>query len=74
MDYDIYFILDEIARVIKDNLYLLLLNDAYLVDLKYYCGMDVALEFTPYGDLLYFVREALLDLLNTDLYDFREIE
>lgn len=70
---EIYDMLEDIVTIIKDNLYLLLLKDDYLVDLKEYCKEDLALCFTPYGDIIYFVREAMEDLLRVGyLYDFRE--
>lgn len=75
MEYNINFILDEIEKIIRDNLSLFLLNDQYLVELKKYCKEDKDLKYTPYQKLIYFTEEALCDLINVDyLYDFRNLE
>lgn len=75
MEYNIEFIIDEIATIIKDNLLLFLFNDSSLKDLKEYCKKDFRYKYTPHEDLIYFVKEALFELINKDyLYDFRDIE
>ncbi len=75
MNYDIDFILDEITKIIRDNLSLFLLNDQYLPELKKYCKEEKNLKYTPYRKLIYFTEEALCELINVDyLYDFRDIE
>lgn len=75
MEYNIAFVIDEITNMIKDNLLLLLNKEGALSNLKKYCQNDLHLQYTPYNDLIYFVEEALAELINTDyLYDFRDIE
>lgn len=75
MEYNIEFIIDEITNVIKDNLLLLLNREDSLINLKKYCQNDLKLQYTPYNDLIYFIEEALSELIYTDyLYDFRDIE
>lgn len=75
LNYDIYFIINEITEFIRDNLLLFVINDQYLINLKKFCQQDLELKFTPYNRLVYFTEEALSDLINVDyLYDFRDIE
>lgn len=75
MEYNIQFIIDEITTIIKDNLFLLLLDDKSLKELKKYCKNDLNYKYTPYENLICFVNEALAELINKDyLYDFRDIE
>lgn len=75
MEYNIEFIINEITNIIKDNLLLLLNREDSLINLKKYCQNDLKLQYTPYNDLIYFIEEALTELINTDyLYDFRDIE
>lgn len=75
MEYNREFIINEITNIIKDNLLLLLNREDSLINLKKYCQNDLKLQYTPYNDLIYFIEEALTELINTDyLYDFRDIE
>lgn len=66
----------EINKIIMDNLDLFSFDDSKLVLLKEYCKthLNTPLQFTPSDILMSFVQEALLDLLNSNLYDFRCIE
>lgn len=75
MEYNIEFIINEITNIIKDNLLLFLNRDDTLINLKKHCHNNLRLNYTPYNDLIYFVEEALTELINTDyLYDLRDIE
>lgn len=75
MEYNIEFIINEITNIIKDNLLLLLNKENTLINLKTYCQNDLQQKYTPNNDLVYFVKEALMELINIDyLYDFRDIE
>lgn len=75
MEYNIEFIINEITNIIKDNLLLLLNKENTLINLRAYCQNDSQQQYTPYNDLIYFVKESLMELINIDyLYDFRDIE
>ena len=53
------------------------LNDSKLILLKNYCrkNIDRTITSTPSDLLIMFTREALRDLIDTEvLYDFRDIE
>lgn len=71
-------VLDEILTVIKDNLILQYnYNDEALINIKKYCynKADKKYEKLDYYTLLFFVEEALAELINcTYLYDLREME
>ncbi len=75
MEYNIDLIIEEIINLFRDNLKLFLINDNYLINLKEYCKKDLNLKYTPYNTLIYFVEEALSDLVNCKyLFDFRDLE
>ena len=67
----------EIGKIIIDNLMLFSFNDSKLILLKNYCreNIDKTITSTPSNLLMMFTREALRDLIDTEiLYDFRDIE
>lgn len=75
MEYNIDFIVEEMIKIIKDNIKLFLYNDNYLINLKEFCKKEHDLKYTPYNDLIFFIEEALADLINIDyFFDFRDIE
>lgn len=74
MEYNIEFIINEIVKIIKDNLLLFLLDDNSLLTLKEYCKNDLPNKHKPNEELIIFVKEALIDLSKKEyLYDFRDI-
>lgn len=66
----------EIGKILMDNLELFALDDSKLIKLKKYCKAHIEdpITSTPNEILMEFVHEALLDLLASNLYDFRNIE
>lgn len=74
-DLEIYIKI-EILKIIMDNLNLFSFDDSKLIHLKEYCKerIEKTITPTPSDTLMKFVHEALIDLLNSDLYDFRNIE
>lgn len=71
-------IIEEVNKMINDNIKLLLLNDKALILLKDYCNKIINnTNYLPisYDLLVTFVREAINDLITSDyLYDFRDME
>lgn len=72
---NIEYVLDDITKLFRENLQLMLLNDSYLINLKKQINNNNISIPLSYRELLFFAEEALADLINIDyLYDFRDIE
>lgn len=71
-------IIDEILKLLKDNLILLYnYNEDALLDIKKYCKDKIHKRYIPlqYDDLIYFTEIALAELSYCDnLYDFRDLD
>ena len=71
-------LIDEIVKLISDNIYLLYNFDSNaLMNLKAHCGKNIEKSYKslPYIKLLSFTEEALSEIFNAPyLYDFRELE
>lgn len=71
-------VIDEILQILKDNLILLYnYKEDSLINIRKFCFKKAHSRYKSldYNMLIYFVEEALADLINTDfLYDFRDIE
>lgn len=69
-------IVDEITNMIKGNLLLMAFDDDYLINIKEFLKEDnPSINCIPYWTLVYFVEEALGDLINYPyLYDMRNLE
>lgn len=69
-------VLDEMIKLIKDNLQILLLNDRCLTYFKDYCNSDAHYFLpVPYYELVRLVDESLADFINMDFwYDFRDLD
>lgn len=72
------YVIDEIIEIIKDNL--ILQYNYYedsLIDIRKYCNQNAKKKYKRLDNntLLFFVEEAIADLINCDfLYDFRSLE
>lgn len=76
MEKNVEFVVDEISKIIKDNLLLMYrFSDNTLANLKKCCEKKKNDEYTSNEELLILVREAMRELLKSEfLYDFRDIE
>lgn len=72
------YVINEILEIIKDNLILKYnYDDNALINIRKYCYERAHKRYKKldYQTLIYFVEEALAELINADfLYDFRDIE
>lgn len=72
------YVIDEILRIIKDNLILLYNYDKNaLINIRKYCTKRVHNKYSLLDNstIIYFTEEALAELVNSNfLYDFRDIE
>ena len=72
------YVFKEISEIITDNLIIQYnYNEDALINIRKYCKEKAHLKYQPldYNTLIYFVEEALSELINCDfLYDFRDIE
>lgn len=71
-------VLDEIIKIIKDNLELIYkYDDDALKDIKEYCNKKEQHKYKPlsYNKLIYYTELAIAELVNApNLYDFRSLE
>lgn len=71
-------VFEEITKTIMDNLIILYnYNEDALINIRKYCYEKARKKYKPldYNTLIYFIEEALADLVNCPyLYDFRDIE
>ena len=76
MEKNVEFVVDEIAKIIKDNLLLMYrFSDNTLTHLKKYCEKKKNVEYISNEELIILVKETLRELLKSEfLYDFRDIE
>ena len=76
MKKNVEFVVDEIAKIIKDNLLLMYrFSDNTLANLRKCCEKKENDEYTSNEELIILVREALRELLKSEfIYDFRDIE
>lgn len=76
MEKNVEFVVDEIAKIIKDNLLLMYrFSDNTLTNLKKCCEKKKNDKYTSNEELIILVREAMRELSKSEfLYDFRDIE
>ena len=71
-------VLDEIIKIIKDNLELIYkYDDDALLEIKEYCNKKEQYKYKPlsYNKLIYYTELAIAELVNApNLYDFRSLE
>ncbi len=72
------YVIDDIIKIIKDNLILQYnYNEDALINIRKHCIEKSHQKYNPldYNTTIYFVEEALAELINAPfLYDFRDIE